>query len=586
MELRWVTPQASQRKNQGTACVRDLDLAVRFHVQRTAASTPEAPASTPPRGRSATRCQITASSGSPPRLAQVSSSPQASPSKVAAPLTAGCNSQIRTTLLGCMTKHIAATQSQLTQDVSCLDEVFTHPTWECSAWESVKLADLPERPRQIPVGVYVSGSVGATPLRCGSAAHSLLTPSPSIRHRNYSAAALPSAQVTPQSVWGPSPGAHASPSPFIERSAAPHPFIGAGKHGADGSGSLGEEPGQLADGVTRRVLFPETETPQKGKAVPLKPVSVCKPPCQTPGKRKRDVSPTSPVAAKSPSEASTSYLKTPVATPFATPQKHHRSASKAQRTPGRECVGLTPSASATPVQTPIKGAQASPAVRRQLMSMSTPSMYSARLPIVQVRTPKATPKGKSRVSVPTTPINDVNGPHAHCLVATPGSAQSVNPSPAQYRRSPAVNFSRAIQFCSSPGPTKVANAETFYSSPSKPQTAASKKGSLTFKVVHPVAKVLSPGKSRDTLTSRTKVGSDKHSSDAACLAASIMDHDMAQLLASNSKRAAEHKIAQDPQNVRRAMEKVTSPLVTWNDPVVHMYHVKLHASRHLCGNKP
>ena len=192
------------------------------------------------------------------------------------------------------------------------------------------------------------------------------------------------------------------------------------------------------------------------------------------------------------------------------------------------------------------------------MSMSTPSRYSDRLPFVQVRTSKATPKAKSGMSVPTTPINDVNSRHAHCSVATPGSAHSSKPS-ATPHRSPAVNFSRATQSCASPGPTQVANAETFYSSPSKAEAFASPKKSLPFKVVNPVAKFLSPGQSRGSLTSKNKVSGKKHSSDAACLAASIMDDEMVQLLASNSKRAAEHKIARDPKNVRKAMEKVSSP---------------------------
>ena len=527
-------------------------------MQRTAAQA-EANASTPPRGRSSTRCQITASSGSPVRSVPVSPSPQSSPSKSSSLLAAGSHSQVRATLLRCMTQHVAKTNSQLTQDVSSLDEVFSHPAWESSAWESVKLADLPERPTQI--SARGSGSLGSTPVRCGSAAHSLLTPSPSIRYRNHSAAALPSGQVTPQSAWAASPAGthHRSPSPFVVRSAALHPGPGTNVNGADGSGSLADEPGVAADGVTRRVLFPEPETPHKGKAGPPRPVSTSKPPCQTPGKRKRGVSPTSPVAGKCPSDASAALMHTPVAMPFATPQKQHRSASKAQRTPGQTCVSLTPTAGATPVKTPVKGVAASPAVRRQLMAMSTPSRYSDRLPIVQVRTPRATPKPKSHASVPTTPINDVNGRHAHCTVATPSSAHSSNPTASPHRRNPAVNFSRSSRSCSSPGPTKVANAETFYSSPSKSPAPASTNRSLPFKVVNPVTTDLSPGKSRCSLTSKTKVFG-KHSSDAACLAASIMDDDMVQLLASNSKRAAEHKIASDPKNVRKAMEKVLIPL--------------------------
>jgi hypothetical protein len=539
MELRWVKPPPSQRKN--TASVRDLDLAVRFHVQHSDAPSE---AVSPTRGRSATRCQITASSSSPPQLSETSPSPQSTPSKPFPPasLTARRNSQIKMTLLSCMRKHVSATQNntrQLPQNISSLDDLFTHQS--CAAWDSVKLADLPERPSQIPAGV--AGSLSATPQRCGSAAHALTTPSPSIRHRNFSTAALPSAQLTPQSIWGASAAnTHVSPSQFAARSAAPQSGQVAGKQASD---SLLHS-GQVVGGVTR-VLFPEPETPHTCKDRSPAPVSACKLPCHTPGKRKRDISPPSTVVDRSPS---VSHLRTPVATPLATPKKYQRSASKAQRTPVLACVGLTPTPSVTPVHTPVKGVQASPAVRRQLMAMSTPSRYSNRLPIVQVRTPKATPKAKTRVSASSTPINDVNGIHAHCAVVTPGSAQSIMPSPAK-KTSPAVNFSRRAQQHASPRPTKVANAETFYSSPSKPSIVA-RPVLLPFKVIHPVSGSSSPGKSCGSPTSK----SIEHTSDAACLAASIMDDDMAELLASNSRRAAQCKIAQDPKNVKRAMEKV------------------------------
>lgn len=124
-----------------------------------------------------------------------------------------------------------------------------------------------------------------------------------------------------------------------------------------------------------------------------------------------------------------------------------------------------------------------------------------------------------------------------------------------------MNFGRVNKVLASPGGTKVANAETFYSSPSKSQGISAetetpgKKGSLAFKVVKPVPKQLSPAK-KSQFTFKAKKGDQKRT-DASYIAASIMDDDMAVLLASNSRKAAEKKIAQDPKNIRKTIEKVS-----------------------------
>jgi hypothetical protein len=574
MELLWVTPPAAQRSNKGKPGIKDLDLAVRFHVPRQKnACEASSPAHTPPRGRSATRCQITASSGSPVQTSQ--ESPTKEGSQAAEPTTRA-SSQMKSVLLSCIADHISSTQPEL-QVAGSLAEVLKHPGWDCSACEPVKPADLPPRPRQL-LGP-LSDSRGATPVRCGSAA-SILTPSPSIRHRNFSPHVLPSPQATSTALLGLlAPGGCGSEPPVTPSSKPPHITNSAldealgglvDKVAADAAPADQEAaPVRNAKSDLRRVLFTEAETPHHAAPATTGRVS------QTPGKRKRDVS-LSPVTGQTPSVASTAFLKTPHKTPFRTPCKAHQtpahaphSSVKAQRTPARSCASQPASACTTPLRTPGKacgatvahvGSASSPAVRRQLMAMSSSSMFADRLPHV------CTPKAKRAQSAHKTPVNDALGSLAHCSAhSTPASAKSAA-TKGSLRKLPSAHLSakRSINFHAAPA-TTTATAAAFYSSPSKSSVPKpEKQAQLHFKVAPPHSGMVEGGikstpdsgheKKRSSFARGLKGAPGQ--SDAACLAASIMDDDMLQLLQRNEKRSAATKIAQRPENVKKAIERV------------------------------
>lgn len=609
MHLCWV-PQAMSRRAAGSASVKDLDLSVRFKLPAVAppspiAATTKASTPSPVRGRSSTRRSITSSASTPPtegdrdgctqasentennsvapctpvKGGQQFAQPSVSPS-MRRNVSHGC---IRSSLLAAFTSHITAAIPSLAH-LGNLTDVLQHSAWDPDACPEVSKAQLPTRPST--VGEALAASRGSTPVRNGSAAASMLTPSPSIRsRRDIPGHLLPSPQVTPKSLMPPAASTRPSPPPHgVSRSPSTSAMGRVHAMQTPPTKMLrASHPRQQPDPATPFAATPPGATvaePDGGGAVttplhrhhstcasrqmtPLKCPPQAARPCDDP------VTPTcgaardrfGSVGAAQPCVTPPRAPSRQFATPSQTPKrKRVDGGSPMQSVPqtpasGRQAVRVvrTPAktraervAAATPGRTPRKelvvtGSTSSPHVRKAILAHARSPKFEGALPIVQMRVRPQSPAVTPEKGV----LRDVYGHSAHCTAVpvTPGSTRSTQ---SRLLQASPMASKRAVNFAS-----PIADAAAFYS-PSPGRKGNSRAGTAAC------------GGGRGGLGGRERPAlrqpqlAVQPASDAAALAASIMDDDMAELLQRNARSAVAKQVAEDPRTIRRSIEQVRS----------------------------
>lgn len=189
----------------------------------------------------------------------------------------------------------------------------------------------------------------------------------------------------------------------------------------------------------------------------------------------------------------------------------------------------------------MTGSTSSPHVRKAILAHARSPKFEGALPIVQMRVPSKSPARTPDKGV----LRDVYGKSAHCaaIPTTPASARSTQ-SRVLHHTSPAMASKRSVSFAS-----PVAGAAAFYTaSPQRKrngQAGSAGRGSVKGTPADKAAPVV-----------RCPPPPSKPVSDAAVLAASIMDDDMAELLQRNVRSAAAKQVAEDPRTIRRSIEQV------------------------------
>lgn len=401
----------------------------------------------------------------------------------------------------------------------------------------------------------------------------MLTPSPSIRsRRDFPGPVLPSPQVTPQSLMPParrpSPPRHAAsrspsasamgrvlvmqtpptkmrkasgaarvPDPSTPFSTAPPSVLKARADDEDACfaqpfASLPMTPIKSSSAVAARGSD-DLKTPGRHAALGGSVESEI--PCMTPPRMRTQFATPSQTPKRKRGDDDSPTQSVPQ-----TPASN-RQPVRVMRTPAS--LKAERAAARTPGRTPkkeliVSGSTASPQVRRAILAHARSPKFEGALPIVQMRVASRSPAPTPEKAV----LRDVHGKHAHCasVPATPASARSTQSRMIPHA-SPLAS-KRAVSFAS-----PVADAAAFYAPSPKGKSRVSSgrgisgKGSV-------VGGLRMEGE-------RSNVGGKK-ASDAAVLAASIMDDDMAALLQRNAKSAAKQKVEQDPKTVRRNIEQV------------------------------
>lgn len=605
MELCWVPQALSKRPAGSRASAKDLDLAIRFRIPTV---TPPSPTSipskthtpSPVRGRSATRRSIISSASTPPTECDIPIGTQPSEnddSNIAGPLTPTkaqpstllpaspsvhrptSHGRLRLTLLHSFAEHIVADNASLAR-LGSLQDILQDSSWDATGCPEVPKAVLPTRPST--VAEALTSSTATTPVRSGHSA-AMLTPSPSIRsRRDYPSLTLPSPQVTPQSLMPPGDrprpslcAASRSPStsamgrvpplqtpptkmlrrPYAERTsqAAATPFSTPPRHLTEADRASPAPAGAPANWQHSVPAAQHT-----GHTTPLKSF-----PAELVHDTDEPTTPRKAAVGEAPgllASGSAFGLPLPFATPSQTPKRKRgvdgspaqtlpctpassRPPVRVLRTPGSKRGDRC--AIGTPGRTPrkelvVRGSTASPHVRKAILAHSRSPKFEGALPIVQMRAP-----GRSPRPTPTkAALRDVYGKSAHCasVPATPASAKSAQ-SQLQPLVSP-MSSKRVVNFAS-----PVADATAFYSA------AAPGSRSRGKACIGEVGKGSSRGKPSGAGHPAAQL-STKPVCDAAALAASIMDSDMAALLHRNARSAAAKQVAEDPKNIRQSIEKV------------------------------
>eukprot|EP00892_Ulva_mutabilis_P000438 jgi/Ulvmu1/10395/UM061_0079.1 len=599
LELCWVPQALSKRPAGSRTSVKDLDLAIRFRIPDVAPASPETAQNTattpsPVRGRSVTRRSITSSASTPPTECNLDVATQPSEnndSNSTAPSTPikaqqsatlpaspsvhrrACHVRLRNTLLQSFAEHVASTNSLLAQ-LGSLQDMLQHSAWDADTCPVVSQAPLPTRPST--VAEALASSKAATPVRCGTSA-SMLTPSPSIRgRREYLGGVLPSPQVTPQSLMPPADRPLPSPSPYAASRSPSASAMGRvpPMYTPPAKMLRGAPAGVRATVMPLATLANHAETQQADAAAasPLwdqhhsvpnsRPVTPVKYALAAP---QADSEPTTPrrVAGGGPLVCNTPQPSgAPFATPSQTPKrKRAEDGSPSQSMPQTPAssrppvrVLRTPAgkrtervAAGTPGRTPrkelvVSGSTASPHVRKAIMAHAKSPKFEGALPIVQMRTPaRSTCKTLTKAV-----LRDVYSKDAHCaaVLATPASTKSAQ-SHLQQLASP-LTSKRAVNFAS-----PVADASSFYSKSGSASRSTSKP-----RIGCPLKVNESGTMSGIDRQKARKANSQPHPvSDAAILAASIMDDDMAELLQRNARSAIAKRIADDPKNIREGIRK-------------------------------
>lgn len=187
----------------------------------------------------------------------------------------------------------------------------------------------------------------------------------------------------------------------------------------------------------------------------------------------------------------------------------------------------------------MTGSTSSPHVRKAILAHARSPKFEGALPIVQMRVRPQSPALTPEKGV----LRDVYGHSAHCTTVpvTPGSTRSTQ---SRLLQASPMASKRAVNFAS-----PIADAAAFYS-PSPGRKGKSRAGTAAC------------GGGRGVLGDRPALRQPQlavqPASDAAALAASIMDDDMAELLQRNARSAVAKQAAEDPRTIRRSIEQVRS----------------------------